>query len=276
MRGGWGGGMFTYNPSSYGYGIVVGGMGEMPVFDGQLLSPDQILPAAGLQVGPVNDGPGVGAKDQNVLYEGIGQENLQPSSLYSAQLSQRVQSLPETFNTCGNSFTSALFAPSEYNGSGVLVYDADHLGWIPNFGSGCPAYHGGTSGAGCHSFSPDRNHTAGGEESMRLTTTGTDWNILVSWRGCTHNRSDFSSLEMWVYASSSALEFRVGLHFDPYPESVDDENSVYHIVNGLTPNTWNKVTINMDGFGPGEFNKVEIRSTATAATQFYVDDIVLQ
>jgi hypothetical protein len=92
------GGAIHVKPSPDGEAIVVGVNGKHLVFDnskGNTVTPfvagELMPPAAGLQVGTSKEALG------NVLYEGLYQSNLDPESLYEAQLEMRTSRAPAEY-----------------------------------------------------------------------------------------------------------------------------------------------------------------------------------
>jgi hypothetical protein len=276
------GGALFMNPSSDGWGMVVGGPGgTYKVFDGDSGSGDLIPPSPGLQVGPLREAPGVGSKDQNVLYEGIGQAGLTPASLYEAQLLRRLGKAPADYAlSCGMDFDRAPVVPSLYQGPGTLVFDSDHVAWVPQLGRGCDP--GSKAAAGTHTVqcwadSPAQNHTSDGAESALVTITGKDQEILMDFTGPSQPRQSYRSLSFWAYSSEPDLQLRLVLarREDGNYKDVDQADTLIRI---RTAKAWTQVTVPMAVFGSGEalFNKVQLRSAGSnAGASFYVDDIIL-
>lgn len=161
------------------------------------------------------------------------------------------------------------------SGPGTLVYDGEHVAWMPRLNTWCPTHHGGLVGPDCDVWSAEENHTSNGAHSLLLTTSGNDYGPMGSLSGCRMPRSAYSTLEMWIYPLSADFEFRITLFDDRQPENasgVDDEHTV---VNGLTPGTWNLVSVPMTTFGTADFNTVRFSSTNAPTTTFYLDDIRL-
>jgi hypothetical protein len=262
--------------------MVIGGPGgAYQVFDGDSGSGDLIPPAAGLQVGPLREAPGVGSKDQNVLYEGIGQAGLTPASLYEAQLQRRLGKLPPDYSlSCGMAFDRAPVVPGLYHGSGTLVFDSDHVAWVPQLGRACDP--GSKAAAGTHTpqcwaDSPAQNHTPGGAESAFVTLTGKDQEVLMDFTGPSQPRQSYQSLSFWAYSSEPDLPLRLVLarREDGNYKDVDQAAILIRV---RTAQAWTQVTVPMSAFGSAEalFNKVQLRSTGSSAgASLYVDDILL-
>lgn len=264
--GGWFGGSVQLNPSSDGWCAMVGGPGDHRVWDaGASLGTGEEMPAdPGLQVGATGDGPGLGARDQNVLYEGLHTPGLEPASLYRAQLASRLGTVPEEFAaTCGPVEPAPPFAPGRFVGNGVLVFDSDRLGWVSHPGSGC---------LDCDIDDPVANHTPGGAESMRFQVSDTSWSIATSFRGCPVTPAAGDRLEMRVFPTSPSWELRVRLQHSVLPDTDTIVGDV--IVGAATAGAWNLVRVPLDRIGAGSFNVVQLRSVGPeSASPFWVDDI---
>lgn len=268
-RGGWYGGSLQLNPSSDGWGVAVGPTG-LDVFDAgaTLGTGDRINAVAGLQTGSAIESAGPGSRDRNALYEGVGQGGLAPSSLHETQRGNRLTRPTADFSTaCGAAPVKGAFTPALYSGSGVLVFDSDHLGYTPNYGSGC---------TGCDVDSGAQNLTAGGRESFAIQMSSTNYAIGGSFRGLTRNTGDFASVRLAVYPTQAGLQFRLRLSQESLPEGSNSSRGDY-TVSGLTANQWNTITVPMTAYAAGSFNSVALRSLGSASTSaFYMDDVVLQ
>ena len=266
-RGGYYGGSLQLNPSSDGWSLVVGPTG-LEVFDvGAALGTGQQIIGGLLQVAGALQAPGPGSRDANVLYEGVGQPDLAPASLYETLLANRVLPQADYSASCRAPPVRGAFTPALFQGSDTLVFDSDHLGYTPTTGSGCVS---------CNLDSRARNRTAGGRDSFAVQLSASNWSIGGTFRGPNRDTIAFKALRFSVYPTQPYLQFRVGLSRQALPETLSAVWLGEALVGGLTPNQWNTVTVPMTQFVAGRFNSVEVRSTGSSSTTpFFLDDVQL-
>ena len=272
------GGTVNITPSPDGSAIIIGGPGFHTVYDGSYYDaggayhPGDIMALnPSLQVGP-----GPNGTRKNVLYEGLGSTGLSPQSLYETQLENRVGSVAQWANICGD---AATMTPVPTNTPvltpGILVYDSDHPAWGAGFGGSAPTMLN-TLTPGNNLDDRGENRTINGARSMRFTSTGSDWGILMQFGGPDITTSSINKLDFWIYPTTAALNFRLQL----MNKAADLGSSL--IVTGamadggtFTINTWNHVAIPIASFGySGTFNGLDLRNnTATAGNTFWMDDI---
>lgn len=270
-RGGSNGGFIGVNPSSSGYSMVVGGTGSYPVFDdGATPGSGQMMPArTGLQIGAVQEAPGPGSRDRNVLYEGIRQPGLVPESLYDGMLAQRIGVAPPDFATqCRAAPAVGATTPSRYAGSGTLVFNEDQLGYSAILGSGCSQ--------NCKVDSNTRNVTAGGKWSMALQMRSSLGSAIgVSLRGPARAIGQYGSLTLKIYPTSADLKLTVRLTNEPHAGTATAYKAWSSAV--LVAGRWNTLSIPMSVYGAGTFNALRLIGIgAGSKSMFYVDDVVLQ
>jgi|GEM_PF-2423556 len=275
----WESAIFSMNPapypSPYTHGIMVGGPGLYRVFDngshisGTYVEGDQIMPSAGLQVGPNGD--------KNMLYEGIGQAGLSPASLYVTQLSNRLGTIPAVWDsTCGAGVTLPMPTATPAL-SGELIFDSEHAAWGSNFGSACPLpLNTLTPGTNLD----DKGQVHGGIEALRVdVTAGSNWTPMFIFGGPDLTASDYTNIEFWIYPTNTAMQCYVNLMNDDAGTTLGSTVTLsgsYAAGGAFTANTWNKVTIPLTAFSyAGTFSGIRFARTASAPGTFYIDDMYL-
>ncbi|GEM_PF-373962 len=274
------GGTINITPSNDGSAIIVGGPGSHTVYDGSYYDtggtyhPGDIMPMnAGLQVGT-----GPNGTRKNVLYEGLGLTGLQPQSLYEQQLQNRVGTVAEWANVCGDAPTLTPVATNTpVLTPGILVYDGDHPAWGAGYG-GSALTPVCTLTPGNSLYDKGQNRTINGAYSSRFAPTGGDYGILMTYGGPSCLTSNINKLDFWIYPVNAGMNFR--LHLMNGVPLADVGNSL--IVTGamadggaFTANAWNHVAIPIASFGySGTFNGLELsNNTNTADNTFWLDDI---
>lgn len=281
------GGLISVNPAVDGYGIVIGGPDAYPVFDDstETTSGTRMQAYGGLQVGPPPERRVPGARDQNLLVEGLYQSDLSPMSLWDAQIrARRGGSAPGGFmpSSCytGSASTRGTIARSTWTGSGALVFNGDQLGWSTTFSSGCPGSmeSGGwsTAAASCKINASNLNRTSGGRYSMALLPTSETGATIARISGPTTPTSRYSTLTFNLYPSSSAFTMSLTLSQRGYGSEPSPSLGTV-TVGGLRAGQWNTVSIPLSRFQAGSFNTVQLRSKGrTSAYQVYLDDVLLR
>ena len=272
------GGTINITPSSDGSAIVVGGPDQHKIYDGSYYDtggtyhPGDLVPNnSGLQVGP-----GPNGTRKNVLYEGIGSAGLQPQSLYSEQLKNRVGTVAAWANVCGDAATNT---PVPTNTPvltpGILVYDADHPAWGVGTGSGMPTMLN-TLTPGSNLDDMGHNKTINGAEAIRYSPIGATWNILTQFNGPNIQTSSLTSLDFWIYPLSAGMNFYMQLlNGTTQAGSSILVTGAFADGGAYTINSWNHVSIPIASFAyGGQFNGMGISNgTATAGNTFWLDDI---
>lgn len=286
--GSWYGGSLLLNPASSGWGMVIGGPGNMRVYEvGKTLADSQqiaVSPQRVFQVAPgQRQAPGPGSRDQNVLYERLYEDGLQPDSLYRAQLKNRIGRLPAAVVTgCGIKPANKA-KTSLYTGKGILVFDSDHLGYSAFNGSGCAQGCNRSKGltGSCDVDATSRNATTGGNESLRARFNGENHCPAVNFRGKAVHKAEVKSLRFSIYPSKPDLSFRIRLAHQILPENQRPEPAGDLILKRRwKTGEWNQVEIPLESFDTGNagyFNHILFSSTGPqSASEFYLDDFTLE
>lgn len=262
-RGGWYGGSIHLNPAGDGWNVVVGSGRGAPVWDAgpELGRGQRIPPGAGLVVGHA-EGRGAGARDGNVLFEGVGRAGLQPRSLHAAQLAARLGREPEPLAACFAQLAAAgPPAPSLRPGPAMLVFDSDHIGWVPGAGHGC---------SGCDFDASRAAHGRG--QGAALGFSARDWDLVASFRGPVLDGSRARMLQLRLRAPSDGLSLRIRLALHGWPEgqrrTVADWRSP-----PLPAGRWTTVSMPIDS-ATGPFNAIELRSAGVGG-EVWIDDVEL-
>jgi chitinase len=274
------GGTINITPSNDGSAIIVGGPGNHTVYDGSYYDtggtyhPGDIMPVnSGLQVGT-----GPNGTRKNVLYEGLGSTGLQPQSLYVQQLLNRVGTVAEWANVCGDAPT---LTPMPTNTPvltpGILVYDGDHPAWGAGYG-GSALTPVCTLTPGNSLYDKGQNRTINGAYASRFAPTGGDYGILMTYGGPSCLTSNINKLDFWIYPVNAGMNFRLQL-MRGVP--LADVGSSLIVTGAMadggvfTANAWNHVSIPIASFGySGTFNGLGLsNNTSTAGNTFWLDDI---
>lgn len=278
------GGAVSINPSQDGYGILVGGSRTLSVFDeGQTVTSGVLMPLyAGLQVGPPADVTAPGSRNRNVLFEGLGEGKLSPTSLWDEQMRQRVGAIPGSFasSSCARAPVRGAVPRSTYDGSGMLVFDGDHLSWSTSFGSACPGNmeNGGfsTDAATCKVNAQQVNSTDGGRYAMALLPTATVNGQVATIAGPMIEAGRYRQLLINIHPGNTSVSFDLELKADR-PGVVSKPSLGVITIDGLVANRWNTVSVSLDRFRTGAFNQLLLRSRGSvSARPFWLDDISLQ
>lgn len=279
------GGVISVNPSVDGYGIVVGGPTQYPVFDDAttIASGARMQRYGGLQVGPPAQMAVPGARNQNVLYEGLYTSGLTPASLWQQQVVQRLGQAQASFasSACAPAPVVGTVARSTYTGSGHLVFNGDQLGWSTAFGTACPGnMENGdvsTTAASCKVSAQTVNQTAGGRYAMSILPTATVNGVVATLGGPMLSTASYGSLRLSVFPTSATLRLNLLLGAKPYVAGEAYPTLGTFAISGLIANRWNTVSIPMSRFNAGSFNAIILKSVGTASVSLtYLDDISFQ
>lgn len=274
----WHGAELNINPSVSGNAVLVGVAGNYMVNDGAGYAPSgtyvagTVIPNnSGLQVGPAS-------WRQNVLYEGVGyQTGLLPESLYEEQLKNRVGTVADWANVCGDAPT---LTPVPTNTPvltpGILVFDSE----IPAFGlglGGAAVTPATTITPGSNPNDAGQNRTINGAESFRLTSASADWGVVANFGGPVMNTASMLRFDGWVYITDANFNFRIQLQ---NPAGTDIGTSVVvtaAMADGgvFNVNQWNHFQIPIASFGySGTFTGIGMRTgTLTAGKTAWFDDL---
>lgn len=268
----WGGAALV-NPSSSGFGIMVGGPGPLSsVFemDRNFNPAQQFFANAGLQVATAKEAPAPGSLDQNMLFEGIFRTDaLAPSSLLNQQFRQRTGlALPGyAAGTCRANPPRGAWLTGEYPGPGQLIYNGEKLGY------GFSAYN---CANGCNRDAPTPGGAAGTKSFlMRYSAGGTT--LMSILRGRNFNSRTLGTLQLRVRPVGTAIKsLRLELVRHSLPEFGPDASIGSVTATGLVANSWTTVNIPLAQFAPGDFNSLNVFSANGNSTgDVYLDDIVL-
>lgn len=281
------GGLISVNPAADGYGIIVGGPRDYPVFDDSVetASGARLIAHPGLQLGPPPERQAPGSRDQNLLAEALYQTDLSPSSLWDAQLrARRDGSIPAAFTPggCYDAGTTirGSIARSTWTGADTLVFNGDQLGWSTAFANGCPGSMeaGGLStvAATCKINASNLNRTSGGRYSMALLPTAETGATIARISGPTTPSSRHGTLILSVHPGNAAFTMSLSLVQRGYGDEPSPSlGSV--VIGGLRAGQWNTVSIPLSRFKAGSFNTVQLRSEGRgSAWPVYLDDILLR
>lgn len=279
------GGMISLNPSVDGYTMLIGGPKTYPVIDdSREAGTGNLFPTLpGIQIGLLPELTTPGARNQNVVVEGLYSAGLTPASLYESQAATRVPTQPAAFtaNGCYTAPGKGAVVRSVYAGTGMLVFNGDRLGWAPAFGSACPtSMESGdltTTAATCSAFQQRYNTTSGGRYSLSLLPTGSTGSPIVSFGGPRISTATYRTLTMKVYPVSATFNATISFQDRPATPNAVATQLGTATLSKLPANTWTTVAIPLTNVRAGEYNSIVLKSNgSSSASRVYIDDVMLQ
>ncbi|MDH4457815.1 MAG: glycosyl hydrolase family 28-related protein [Nevskia sp.] len=280
-----GGGMISLNPSAEGYSMLIGGSTTYPVIDDAVeLGSGNVFPSRpGLQVGLLPELPRPGARNQNVVVEGLQQSGLVPASLLEQQLKSRIGAEPAAFSSkgCFAEPGKGTITRATYTGAGMNVYSGDRLGWAAAFGSACPtSMESGdlsTAAATCSTSHQGFNATPGGRYALSLLPANGNNAPIVSFGGPQTSATAYKTLTMKVYPTSATFKVAVGFADRSWGANATTTQLSSVTVSGLPANTWTTVVIPVTGLRGPSYNTIVMKGVgADSASRVYIDDVTLQ
>ncbi len=283
-RGTGNGGMISLNPSAQGYSMLIGGAISYPVIDDAILLGTGTVfpPRPGLQIGLVPEVPVPGARNQNVVVEGLQQSGLVPNSLLEQQLKARIGGEPAGFSSkgCFAEPGKGSIPRATFSAAGMNVYNGDQLGWAAGFGTACPtSMESGdlnTVSATCSTSFQGYNTTTGGRYGLSLMPLASNGTPIVNFGGPLVSSTQYKTLTLKIYPTDA--KFRAALSLANRAGTPDaPANQVATMtLSGMPANRWTTMTIPLSSVR-GNYNTILLKSLgADSASRIYIDDVTLQ